>query len=95
MFVKLQQIQKNYSRPSKYGKVHSYSRKQSIAFFRCDNCDREFDRQIGKMDHRRLSNGYFHVCPECDTKRFAQKKAVERRTVWNLQANSDISIVKL
>ena len=49
----------------------------------------------GKMDYKRLNNNYFHVCAECDSKRFAQKKGVERKQVWNMSASSDIPIGKL
>lgn len=47
------------------------------------------------MDPKRLNNNYFHVCENCDAKRFAQKKGVERKQVWNLHASSNIPISKL
>jgi hypothetical protein len=95
MFLKTKQIKKEYVRPSKLGKQHSYSRKKTIAEFRCDNCNSVFEREIGKLDHRRLSNSYFHVCSNCDTKRFAQRKGVERKRVWDLPVDSDIDISKI
>jgi hypothetical protein len=95
MFLKTRQIKKQYSRPSKLGKVHVYNRKKTIAEFRCDSCNDVFEREIGKLDHRRLSNNYFHVCSNCDVKRFAQRKGVERKRVWDLPVDSDIDISKI
>jgi hypothetical protein len=46
------------------------------------------------MDPKRLSNNYFHVCGNCDAKRFAQQKGVDRRKVWQLKASSDLPINK-
>jgi hypothetical protein len=47
------------------------------------------------MDPNRLNNNYFHVCKSCDSKKFAQKKGVEKKQVWNLSVNSDLDISKL
>ena len=63
--------------------------------FRCDNCNEIFERERGSMDPKRLSNNYFHVCNDCDAKRFAQKRGVNRKQVWNLKASSDIPIGKI
>ena len=82
-------------RCSKYGSEHEYFRKKTFVKLRCDNCDREFVRPRGSMDPKRLNNNYFHVCENCDAKRFAQKRGVERKKVWNLNASSDIPISKL
>lgn len=95
MFIRKFQIKNVYTRKSKFGQEHTYFRTQIIALFRCDNCDGEFQRPIGKIDPKRLSNGFFHVCSNCDTKRFAQRKSAERRTIWDMKTNSDISIVKI
>jgi hypothetical protein len=84
-----------HTRKSKLGVEHRYKRSKTIVLFRCDNCDREFTRPRGNMDPKRLSNNYFHVCDCCDHKRFAQKKGVERKQVWNLHASSDMPISKL
>jgi hypothetical protein len=46
------------------------------------------------MDHRRLNDTVFHVCPNCDAKRFAQSKGAERKRFWNLTADLDIDISK-
>ena len=47
------------------------------------------------MDKRRLNNDYFHVCSNCDTKRFAQSKGVERRRIWNMSVDADLDISKI
>jgi hypothetical protein len=47
------------------------------------------------MDPARLSNNYFHVCSNCDAKRFGQKRGVERKQMWDLSASSDLLISKL
>ncbi len=62
---------------------------------KCDNCDVEFERERGNMDYKRLNNNFFHVCSNCDSKRFAQKKGVERKQIWNMSASSGIPIGKL
>ena len=82
-------------RKSKTGMEHTYKREQTYCVFRCDNCDTEFTRARGSMDPKRLSNNYFHVCKNCDSKKFAQKKGVERKQVWNMSASSSTPISKL
>jgi hypothetical protein len=47
------------------------------------------------MDPTRLSNNYFHVCESCDAKKFAQKKGIEKKQIWNISASSNLSISKL
>jgi hypothetical protein len=47
------------------------------------------------MDPKRLSNNYFHVCSNCDAKRFAQKRGIQKKQVWDLPASSDLDISKL
>lgn len=95
MFIRDYTLKKTHVRPSKTGKEHTYKRESTICVFRCDNCDAEFERARGSMDPKRLSNNYFHVCKNCDSKKFAQQKGVERRTVWNMKASSlvDISLL--
>ena len=63
-----------------------------MVVLRCDNCNSDFERTRGSMDPKRLSNSYFHVCKNCDSKIFAQKKGVEQKQKWNLPASSDIPI---
>lgn len=82
-------------RRSKNGKEHAYKRLKTMNLFRCDNCDTEFVRPQGKMDPKRISNTYFHVCEKCDAKRFAQRKGVERRMIWDLPVSSLLPISKL
>lgn len=82
-----------YTRPSKLGTVHTYYREKTVVVFRCDSCKEVFSRDRAKMSPKRLSNNYFHCCANCDSKRFAQRKGAERRTIWDKPASSldDIS----
>jgi hypothetical protein len=82
-------------RRSKNGNEHEYYRTKTFVKMRCDSCDELFVRPRGSMDPKRLSNNYFHVCKTCDSKRFAQKKGVERKQVWNMTASSSMPIGKL
>jgi len=82
-------------RKSKLGNQHTYSRKKTMIVLRCDACDKEFTRERGNMDPKRLNNNYFHVCENCDAKRFAQERGVNAKKVWNLKASSDRPINKL
>lgn len=84
-----------YTRKSKTGKEHTYYRYKSYCNFRCDNCNVEFIREKGSMDPNRLNNNVFHVCKDCNAKKFAQKKGVERRQIWNLSASSNLDISKI
>jgi len=95
MFKSLQKIQSVYTRISKLKKPHPYTRIKTIAIFDCDNCHNEFQRTVAKMDRRRLNNDYYHVCSNCDPKRFAQKKGVEKRRIWSMTVDSDIVIDRL
>ena len=88
MFIDIKYEETVYSRLSKLGKEHSYVRKKTVAVFRCDNCKEVFRREKGKIDPKRLSNNYFHCCNRCDSKRFAQKKGAERRTIWDMPVSS-------
>jgi hypothetical protein len=95
MFIKVSYEERTYSRSSKLGLEHNYTRKLTIITFRCDNCNVIFTRQKGKMDSKRLSNNYFHVCSNCNSKKFAQKKKVEREQIWDMKASSLEDISKL
>jgi len=95
MFIREFTEQTRHVRRSKLGTEHEYYRSCTYIVFRCDCCDQEFYRARGSMDPKRLSNNYFHVCSNCDAKRFAQKKGIERKQVWNLHASSNIPISKL
>ena len=95
MYLKEYTIQTQHIRKSKLGTEHTYFRQKTIVVFRCDNCNEIFERERGSMDPKRLSNNYFHVCDKCDAKRFAQKRGVNRKQVWNLKASSDIPIGKI
>jgi hypothetical protein len=95
MYLRSKKIKTEYQRTSKTGKKHTYFRIKTLALFQCDSCETEFTRDLKHISKKRLSNNYFHVCSNCDAKRFAQKKGVERKQVWNMPASSDMPISKL
>jgi len=95
MYIKEYLIDTWHMRRSKLGKQHTYCRKKTMVVLRCDNCNTEFTRERGKMDPKRLNNNYFHVCENCDAKRFAQKRGVNAKQVWSLKASSDMPIWKI
>ena len=78
----------HYVRTSNCGKVHTYKRKKTVIVFRCDCCGGVFHRDKGNMDPKRLNNNVYHVCGDCDAKRFAQEKGVEARKVWDMPVSS-------
>lgn len=92
MFLTTEIQETQYVRRSKLGEEHPYFRSKILAVFRCDSCDEIFRRDLKHMDRKRLSNNYFHVCSKCDSKRFAQKKGVERKKIWDLPASSTLPV---
>lgn len=94
MFLDTKVVIKKYKRKSKNGLDHEYSRKQTVAIFRCDNCNTLFERNLKQIDRKRLSNNYFHCCSNCDAKRFAQRKGVERKSIWDMPAGIDWPVGK-
>lgn len=95
MYLKEEIIINKYTRLSKLGVSHEYKRIKHTITFRCDNCSLIFFRDRGKMNPKRLSNNYFHCCSNCDSKRFAQRKGSERRSIWDRPASSLDDISKL
>ena len=95
MFIKEFKKETRHVRKSKAGIEHSYTRECTYVVLRCDNCNCVFNRAKGSMDPKRLSNNYFHVCKNCDSKVFAQKKGVEQKQKWNMTASSSTPIGKL
>ena len=79
MFKRIEKEVRFYVRKSKTGKTHPYKRIRSYAVFECDECHEEFQREKGKVDH----------------KRFAQRKGVEQRKKLNMPAGLDIPISDL
>jgi hypothetical protein len=94
MFLKKETQQSQYVRRSKNGVEHTYAREKTVAIFLCDNCNSEFVRDVRKMDRKRLSNNYFHVCSNCDAKRFAQRKGVEQKKIWDMPASTTLPVGK-
>ena len=95
MYLYEEELQQEYYRNSKLGKRHKYYRISRVVIFRCDSCSDIFQRPRGKMDPKRISNDFFHCCDNCDSKRFAQRKGVEWKKVWELDASSNLDISKL
>jgi hypothetical protein len=94
MFLETRITENTYFRQSKSGLGHSYVRKKTLAIFRCDSCDSLFERDLKHMDRKRLSNNYFHCCKDCDAKRFAQRKGIERKQIWDMPASLDWPVGK-
>ena len=94
MFLGTKKEITEHIRRSKLGKEHTYNRVKTIVELRCDNCDSVFTRDLKNISRARLNNNYFHVCGNCDAKRFAQKKGVEQKQIWNMPAGSDLPISK-
>jgi len=94
MFVTTEIQRTEYTRTSKLGAEHTYTRDKTVALFRCDNCDSDFKRDVRKVDRKRLSNNYFHVCSNCDAKRFAQRIGVEQKKIWDMPASTTLPVGK-
>jgi hypothetical protein len=88
MFLNTEFRENHYVRVSKKGKTHTYSRRKTILVMRCDCCGEVFSRDKGNMDPHRLTNSVYHVCGNCDAKKFAQEKGVEARKVWDMPVSS-------
>lgn len=95
MFMREYTLKKMYERYSKLGKLHKYYRDVTMVIMRCDSCNTEFERPRGNMDPKRLNNNYFHVCKDCDSKKFAQKVGVQKKQIWDMPASSDLDISKI
>jgi len=89
------QILTKHIRVSKLGKEHSYTRTLTVVVLRCDSCGEIFERPKSKIETKRLSNHYFHCCADCDNKRFAQRKGIERKQIWDKPASITADISKL
>lgn len=94
MYLRTETELTEYRRVSKTGLEHSYTRNKTVAVLRCDNCDSMFKRDLKKMDRKRLSNNFFHVCGDCDAKRFAQRKGVEQKKIWDMPASTLLPVSK-
>jgi len=95
MFLEQRIKKTNFTRLSKIGLEHTYYRNSVELVLRCDCCNEVFTRQRGKMDPNRINNNVFHVCGNCDAKRFAQRKGQEKKAIWDLPASSNLDISKL
>ena len=95
MFITTEIETTHHTRTSKLGVEHTYNRTRTLVVFRCDNCGELFNRPKEKISPIRLNNNYFHCCEHCDAKRFAQKKGVERRLIWDMPVSSTADISRL
>jgi hypothetical protein len=95
MFLETKKIVVQYARKSSRGVEHAYSRTKTMAVLKCDCCLFVFERELGKMNHRRVNDNFYHVCSKCNPKKFAQARGVENRRLWNLPVDSDLKINKL
>ena len=95
MFITTELETIQHTRTSKLGLEHTYNRTRTLTVFRCDNCGEVFKRLKEKISPKRLNNNYFHCCEHCDAKRFAQKKGVERRLIWDMPVSSSLDISRL
>jgi hypothetical protein len=94
MFLKIRTESSKYNRISKTGLEHTYTRSKTIAVFRCDECEETIERDLKHVDKKRLSNNYFHCCANCDPKRFAQRKGVEQKKIWDMPASITLPVGK-
>jgi hypothetical protein len=92
MFIKIRKVKTEYTRKSKIGKSHIYSRYKTVIVFKCDSCNVMFERDSGHIDPKRINNEVTHVCKNCNQKQFAQKIGVENRNFWNQSVDSDKKI---
>lgn len=88
MIIGTEYIVTEHKRLSKLGKEHTYVRQKTVLNIRCDCCHEVFNREKGSMNPKRLTNSVYHVCSNCDAKRFAQQKGVESRHVWDMPVSS-------
>ena len=88
MFVETLKTLRLYERQSKLGIYHSFKRKSTIYVFKCDACSVIFFRSRSKIDPVRATNDYKHVCPHCDSKKFAQSLGVKMRNIYRIDASS-------
>jgi hypothetical protein len=95
MLLETKKISVQYTRKSSLGVEHTYSRIRTLAVLKCNSCLSVFERELGKMDHRRIHEDFQHVCPNCNPKKFAQARGVENRRLWSLPVDSDVKINKL
>jgi hypothetical protein len=88
MYLGREYTQHTYTRTSKNGAEHNYTRQKTVLIFRCDCCHNVFNRDRGNMNPKRVNNTYYHVCANCDSKKFAQEKGVEARMIWDMPVSS-------
>jgi hypothetical protein len=88
MYIGKEFVVTHHVRTSKRGKVHTYGKRKTVLVLQCDNCGEVFKRDRGDMDPNRITNRVYHVCSNCDAKKFAQEKGVEARKIWDMPVSS-------
>jgi hypothetical protein len=88
MVINIEYETSQYTRTSKLGNEHVYFRKKTVVVLRCDKCGSIFKRDKGAIAPDRLTNRFYHVCNNCDAKKFAQEKGVESRKIWDMPVSS-------
>lgn len=80
MFIREKRITREFTKTMRSGKIVRYNKSASVAYLKCDNCNTEFTRQIGKeIDRRRCNNNYSHYCSQCPSLSLAGKKGRETK----------------
>lgn len=92
MFLEAIEQETVFSRRSKCGKIHNYVRRSMVYLFMCDSCSREFLRSKSKVNIKRASNNYYHICNNCNIKKIAQTIGVRQRKILSIPASSLKSI---
>ena len=92
MFIETLKTMRLYERQSKLGVYHTFHRKNTIFYFKCDSCGVTFLRPRSQVDPERASNDYKHVCSYCDSKKFAQKQGVKMSKIYKLDASSTYTL---
>ena len=80
MYIREEQVTREFTRTFSTGKTTVYKRTAKIAHLVCDNCGAEFTRQISsEIDRKRCNNDYSHYCSDCPTYLLAQLKGQKTR----------------
>jgi hypothetical protein len=95
MFIRTEFRESHHVRTSNRGITHTYKRKKTVVVLQCDACSEVIYRDKGSMDPKRINNNFYHVCADCDPKKFAQTKGVEARRIWDIPASSLKTISQL
>lgn len=65
MYIRTEEIVREWPRTSKKGKKHTRKVKCKIVHLKCDACGKDFTRRAGDMAPGRCNNKYNHFCSDC------------------------------